>query len=195
MYHPQKLAIYLSSYHDGVGRKAGKTPSASKLMGKWSVQVASVSFERVRRCPSLSGTPASIQAATKVNRCLSVVTKANDRTEFVGDREVEPVVSWRRLKSVWKQWLDAHTGSLGVKAGGMDTYTHAQTWDIPSGSSITIPWCWKVQRISTQCESEGNAVLGKSDEAIVVMMPRTLQPRRSEVPLLLNTFPQRKGDA
>jgi hypothetical protein len=195
MYHPQKLAIYLSSYHDGVGRKAGKTPSTSKLMGKWSVQVASVSFERVSRCPSLSGTPASIQAATKVNRCLSVVTKANDRTEFVGDREVEPVVAWRRLKSVWKQWLDAHTGSLGVKAGGMDTYTRAVTWDLPTGSSSTIPCVWKVRRISTQCENEGNAGLGKSDEAKVVMMPRTLQPRRSEVPLLLKTFPHRKGDA
>ncbi len=195
MYHPQKLAIYLSSYHDGVGRNAGKTPSTSKLMGKWSVQVASVSLERVDRCPSLSGTPASIQAVTKVNRRLSVVTKANDRTGFVGSREVESVVSRRRLKSVWKQWSNAHTGSLGVKTGGMDTYTRAVTWDLPTGSSTTIPWSWKVRRISTQCESEGNAGLGKSDEAKVVMMPRTLQPRRSEVPLLLNTFPQRKGDA
>lgn len=149
MYHPRKLAIYPSSYHDDAGRKARKTSSASKLMGKWSVQVASVSLERVDCCPSLSGTPASIQAVTKVNRCLSVVTKANDRTGFVGIREVEPVVSRRRLKSVWKQWLDAHTGSLGVKAGGMDTYTRAVTWDLPTGSSITISCCWKVRRIST----------------------------------------------
>jgi len=195
MYHPRKLAIYPSSYHDGVGRKAGKSPSTSKLMGKWSVQVASVLLARVDRCPSLSGAPASIQAVTKVNRSCSVVTKASDRTGFAGVGEVERVVSSRRLTSVWKQWLNAHTDSLGVKAGGMDTYTRAQTWDLPTGLGTTFSWVREVRRISTQCESEGNACLGKSDEAVVVTMVRTTQPHRSEGPLLLRMFPIERRDA
>lgn len=194
MYHPQKLAIYLSSYHDGVGRKAGKTPSTSKLMGKWSVQVAPICC-KTNRCPTLSGTPASIQAVTKVNRRCSVVTKANDRTGFVGIEEVESVVSRRRLKLVWKQWSNAHTNSSGVKAGGMDTYTRAETGEVSRSPDITEMWNPVGQRISTQCEIEGNAPLETSDEAVVVMMLRTLQPRRSEGPLLLSTFPHRKGDA
>ena len=194
MYHPQKLAIYLSSYHDGVGREAGKTPSTPKLMGQWSAE-GLLESAMIPVCPSLSGAPASMQAVTKVNRRCSVVTKANDRTGFVGIGEVEPIVSGRRLTLVWKQWLCAHTDSSGVKANSMHTYTHAVTWDLPTGSSITIPWYWKVRRISTQCENEGNAGLGKSDEAIVVTMSKTTQLRRSEGPLLLNTFPHRKGDA
>lgn len=194
MYHPRKLTIYPSSYRDGVGRKAGKSPSTPKLTRKWSAEVAS-SDRKIGSGPSLSGAPASMQAVTKVNRRCSVVTKANDRTGFVGIGEVEPIVSGRRLTLVWKQWLCAHTDSSGVKANSMHTYTHAVTWDLPTGSSITIPWCWKVRRISTQCENEGNAGLGKSDEAIVVTMVRTTQPHRSEGPLLLNTFPHRKGDA
>ena len=194
MYHPQKLAIYLSSYHDGVGRKAGKTPSTSKLMGKWSVQVAS-SDRKNGSGPTLSGTPASIQAVTKVNRRCSVVTKANDRTGFVGIEEVESVVSRRRLKLVWKQWSNAHTNSSGVKAGGMDTYTRAETGEVSRSPDITEMWSPVGQRISTQCEIEGNALLETSDEAVVVMMLRTLQPRRSEGHLLLSTFPHRKGDA
>ena len=193
MYHPRKLTIYPSSYRDGVGRKAGKSPSTPKLTRKWSVQVASVLLERVDRCPALSGTPASMQAVTKVNRRCSVVTKASDRTGFTGIGEVEPIVSGRRLTLVWKQWLCAHTDSSGVKANSMHTYTHAVTWDLPTGSSITIPWCWKVRRISTQCENEGNAGLGKSDEAIVVTMVRTTQPHRSEGPLLLKRFLTERG--
>lgn len=194
MYHPQKLAIYLSSYHDGVGREASKSSSTSKLMGKWSaaglLQHASVGV-----CPSLSGAPASIQAATKVNRRCSVVTKANDRTGFVGIGEVEPVVAWRRLTSVWKQWSHAHTDSLGVKAGGMNTYTRAQTWETSMGLGNTEMCCRVGQRISTQCEIGDNAHSEVSDETVVVMMLRTLQPRRSEGSLLLRTFPHRKGDA
>lgn len=193
MYHPRKLAIYPSSYRDGVGRKAGKTPSTSKLTGQWSAEGLLQHCTEV--CPSLSGAPANIQAATKVNRSCSVVTKASDRTGFAGTGEVEPVVSRRRLTSVWKQWLNAHTGSLGVKADGMDRYTRAQTWDLPTGLGATFSWGREVRRISTQCESEGNACLGKSDEAVVVTMVRTTQPHRSEGPLLLKTFPHRKGDA
>ena len=195
MYHPRKLTIYPSSYRDDVGREAGKSPSSSKLTRNWSAEVASALLERASRCPSLSGAPASMQAVTKVNRRCGVVTKANDRTGFVGIGEVEPIVSGRRLTLVWKQWSNAHTDSSGVKANSMHTNTRAETWELSTGSSSTIPCGWEVRRISTQCESEGNACLERSDEAIVVTMVRTTQPHWSEGPLLLRTFPHRKGDA
>lgn len=194
MYHPQKLTIYLSSYRDGMGREAGKTPSMSKLTGKWSAEVAS-SDRKIGSGPTLSGAPASMQAVTKVNRRCSVVTKANDRTGFVGIEEVEPIVSGRRLTSVWKQWLYAHTGSSGVKASSMHTYTGAETWEVSMSLGITETWNLEGQRISTQCEIEGNAQLETSDEAVVVTMVKTTQLHRSEGPLLLRMFPYRKGDA
>ena len=194
MYHPQKLTIYLSSYRDGMGREAGKSPSMSKLTGKWSAEVASAS-RKTCGGPTLSGAPASMQAVTKVNRRCSVVTKANDRTGFVGNGEVEPIVSGRRLTSVWKQWLCAHTGSSGVKASSMHTHTCAETWEVSMSPDITEMWSSVGQRISTQCEIEGNAQLETSDEAVVVMMTKTLQLCRSEGPLLLRMFPYRKGDA
>lgn len=194
MYHPQKLTIYLSSYHDGVGREAGKTLSTSKLMGKWSAEVASAN-RKICSGPTLSGAPASMQAVTKVNRRCSVVTKANDRTGFVGNGEVEPIVSGRRLTSVWKKWLFAHTDSSGVKASSMHTNTRAETWETSMGSCITETSIRKGQRISTQCEIEGNAHVEVSDEAVVVMMTKTLQLCRSEGPLLLEMFSYRKGDA
>jgi len=177
-----------------MGREAGKSPSMSKLTGKWSAEVASAN-RKICSGPTLSGAPASMQAVTKVNRRCSVVTKANDRTGFVGNGEVEPIVSGRRLTSVWKQWLCAHTGSSGVKASSMHTHTCAETWEVSTSSSITIPCIWEGQRISTQCEIEGKARLETSDEAVVVMMTKTLQLCRSEGPLLLRMFPYRKGDA
>lgn len=194
MYHPQKLIIYLSSYHDGVGREASKSSSTPKLMGKWSAEVASMS-RKICSGPTLSGAPASIQAVMKMNRGCSVVTKANDRTGFVGDEEVEPFVSGRRLTSVWKKWLLAHTGSSGVKAGGMDIHTRVETGEVSTSFDITETRYWKDQRISTQCEIEGNARLETSDEAVVVTMTKTLQLCRSEGPLLLEMFSHRKGDA
>ena len=195
MYLPRKLTIYPSSYRDDVGREAGKTPSTSKLTGQWSAEVASALLERASRCPSLSGAPASMQAVTKVNRRCSVVTKASDRTGFAGIGEAEPIVSGRRLTSVWKQWSNAHTDSSGVKASSMHTYTSAETWETSTSSDITETRFRKGRRISTQCEIEGNARLEVSDEAVVVTMARTTQPRRSEGPLLLRTLPYRKGDA
>lgn len=63
------------------------------------------------------------------------------------------------------------------------------------GFGITEMWIQEGQRISTQCEIEGNAHLEVSDEAVVVTMTRTTQPCRSEGPLLLRMFPYRKGDA
>ena len=194
MYHPRKLTIYPSSYRDGVGRKAGKSPSTPKLTRKWSAEVAS-SDRKIGSGPSLSGAPASMQAVTKVNRRCSVVTKANDRTGFVGIGEVEPIVSGRRLTSVWKQWLCAHTGSSGVKASSMHTYTGAETWEVSMSLGITETWDLEGQRISTQCEIEGNAHLETSDEVVVVMMTRTTQPCRSEGPLLLRMFPIERRDA
>jgi len=194
MYHPQKLAIYLSSYHDGVGREAGKTPSTPKLMGQWSAE-GLLESAMTLVCPSLSGAPASMQAVTKVNRRCSVVTKASDRTGFAGIGEVEPIVSGRRLTSVWKKWLLAHTDSSGVKASSMHTYTRAQTWETSMGLVITEMRYLEGRRISTQCEIEGNAHLEVSDEAVVVTMVKTTQLHRSEGPLLLRMFPYRKGDA
>lgn len=194
MYHSQKLAIYLSSYRDGVGREASKSSSTSKLTGQWSAE-GLLRSEMISVCPSLSGAPASMQAVTKVNRRCSVVTKASDRTGFVGIGEVEPIVSGRRLTSVWKKWLSAHTDSSGVKANSMHTHTRAETWETSMGLGITEMWRQEDQRISTQCEIEGNAHLEVSDEAVVVTMTKTLQLCRSEGPLLLRMFSYRKGDA
>lgn len=190
MYLPRKLTIYPSSYRDDVGREAGKTPSTSKLTGQWSAEGLPESA-MILVCPSLSGAPASMQAVTKVNRRCSVVTKASDRTGFAGIGEAEPIVSGRRLTSVWKQWSNAHTDSSGVKASSMHTNTSAETWETSTSSDITETWSRKGRRISTQCEIEGNARLEVSDEAVVVMMARTTQPRRSEGPLLLRTLPYR----
>lgn len=194
MYHHRKLTIYPISYRDSVGREASKSSSTLKLTGQWSAEGLHKS-EMICVCSSLSGAPANIQAVTKVNHSYSIVTKTNDRTEFVGIGEVESVVSRRRLTSVQKQWSNACTDSSGVKVDGMGRNTRVETWETSMGLGTTETWSWEGQRISTQCEIEGNAHLEVSDEAVVVMMTKTLQLCRSEGPLLLEMFSYRKGGA
>ncbi len=104
MYLPEKLTIHLSSYDNGIGRKARKTSSMPKLVGKWRAQEAALTCVG-KSGPYLSGVPAKIQAVTKVNFGCSIVTKTGISIDYSGIVEVEPVVSGRRLTLTGKQWL------------------------------------------------------------------------------------------
>lgn len=191
MYLPRKLTIHPSSYDNSMGRKARKTSSILKLVRQWRAAEAA-SMLCIESGPSLSGAPATIQAATKVNFGCSIVTNLSTSTECAETVEVEPIVSGRRLILARKKWFKALANSTGVKEGGMNQHTNAETWDLPTSSGRDRMSDREGQSISAKREIGGNARLGKSEEIIVVMNLRTLQPQGCEGSLLCRMFPNRR---